>query len=346
MAHVLMFPFIFSFFLLLFVEIAHTDGGRGKVAGLRQAFSLLAQLTFVLIIGVVVGLVIGADAFNTAIVGNVFCAIWVGVFIPMAYNSLNDRSHSQTRTANMVTHAFSQLFHTFKEAKKYPQTFKFLLMHAFASSGVGSIVTQLATYAVVQLKLPGLQISVLVVLILVCAIPSALLYSYSLAYRFSNKSLQIGTIVWFILFVLYFGLVVNGPSSFGVALPGAMMAGVGFGLWYSLNPAHYMKMIPSDRKAEFVGLYSFCAYLPRFLPPLVYNGFVEGLNDHQMAFLSLILWFVLGLIFAVFIDYEQGALDANASAKDEQGAAGGIGGAVVTPAGDAAAEVVVDTVAM
>jgi hypothetical protein len=62
MAHVLMFPFIFSFFLLLFVEIAHTDGGRGKVAGLRQAFSLLAQLTFVLIIGVVVGLVIGADA--------------------------------------------------------------------------------------------------------------------------------------------------------------------------------------------------------------------------------------------------------------------------------------------
>ena len=68
-----------------------------------------------------------------------------------------------------------------------------------------------------------------------------------------------------------------------------------------------------------MGLFSFCGYLPRFLPPLVYNGVVEGLNDHQSAFLTLILWFVIGLVFMYFIDFEQGAKEANFQSMAEVG---------------------------
>ena len=188
------------------------------------------------------------------------------------------------------------------------------MMHGMASSGVGSIITQLPTYSVAQLESSGFQISVLVVAILVFAIPSALSYSYCCAPRFSPKSIQIGTIIWFIIFTAYFALVVNKPGSFPLAVIGAIMAGIGFGLWYSLNLAHFMKLIPHDKKAEFVGLYSFCGYLPRFLPPIVYNVVVESINDHITAFLTLLIWFGLGLIICFCIDFEKGERDANAGA--------------------------------
>jgi len=73
-------------------EIAKDDAGRGKVAGYRQMFSLIAQLIFVLIVGVIFGLIIlpGQD-FATAIVGNVLCFGWMCLFIAMSYTGLSDR---------------------------------------------------------------------------------------------------------------------------------------------------------------------------------------------------------------------------------------------------------------
>ena len=125
-------------------EVATDDAGRGKVAGFRQCASLSAQMLFVLIVGVGCSMILFAgNNIAIAISGNVVCFIWMCICLPMAYNALGDRSKSQTRTGSLVVYSFSTLFQTFHEAKKYPQTFLFLLMHAFASSGVGSIITQM-----------------------------------------------------------------------------------------------------------------------------------------------------------------------------------------------------------
>ena len=95
----------------------------------------------------------------------------------------------------------------------------------------------------------GFEISILVVIILVTAIPASLVYAYYLAPKYSPKAIQTWTIVGFIIFVLYFAFVVNTPGSLVPAIFGSMMVGTGFGLWYSLNTAHLMKLIPADQKA-------------------------------------------------------------------------------------------------
>ena len=78
----------------------------------------------------------------------------------------------------------------------------FLLMHSMASSGVGSVITQLPTYSVAQLELGGFQISVLVVCILLFAIPAAIIYATCCASRCKPKTIQLGSIVWFIIFTI------------------------------------------------------------------------------------------------------------------------------------------------
>ena len=88
-------------------EVAHNDEGRGRVAGFRQCASLSAQLLFVIIIGVIVGLIVLPNKpIATAISGNVLCCLWVCICIPLAYAGLGDRKATQTRTSNVVIHAF------------------------------------------------------------------------------------------------------------------------------------------------------------------------------------------------------------------------------------------------
>ena len=109
--------------MLLFIniiEIAHDDAGRGKVAAYRQCSSLTAQLIFVIIIGVIIGLIVfPGDDFTTAIIGNVVCSMWVTIGLYLSYRALDDRKKTQERSGNVIAYAFGKLFHTFKEARKY-----------------------------------------------------------------------------------------------------------------------------------------------------------------------------------------------------------------------------------
>ena len=52
---------------------------------------------------------------------------------------------------------------------------------------------------------------------------------------------------------------------------------MGFGLFYSVEIANYMKLVPASSKAEFTALYGTFAYAPRFIPPLAYAVIVVRL---------------------------------------------------------------------
>jgi MFS-type transporter involved in bile tolerance (Atg22 family) len=307
-------------------EVAGSDEERGLLAGLRQGASLSAQFAFSVIVGG--GALAAAMAdIPAAIFGNIAVLVWMVIAIPIAASHFRDREATVKRSENAVVYAFKELWHTFLAARKYPQTFLFLLMHMFASSGVGSIITQLATYGVAQLGMGSTEILILVLVILISAIPASIMYAKCCANRIRPKIIQIATVLWFIIFVVYFSTAVtskkkadNGFSEhFELAVVGSIMVGIGFGLWYSLNLAHFMKIIPANKKTEFTGLFSAIGYLPRFAPPLLYAALVEATNAHTIAFLSLGLWFLIGLGFLMCIDFEKGEKDANMHASTAAG---------------------------
>lgn len=167
----------------------------------------------------------------------------------------------------------------------------------------------------------------MVLVILISAIPAAIAYAKCCANRIRPKIMHIATVLWFIAFIIFFSTAVTSSKKaesgfneqFPLAIIGALMVGIGFGLWYSLNLAHFMKIIPANKKTEFTGLFSAIGYLPRFAPPLLYAGLVEATNAHTIGFLSLGLWFVIGLGFLVCIDFEKGETDANMYAKTTAG---------------------------
>ena len=177
-------------------ELCPDDASRGKIAGFKQAGSLSGQLLFA---GLVFGIskIAGVDDIGVAIMGNTMCFLWICAFVPLAARVLIERPTAQaTNGKSLCVEAFGQLAKTFKEAKRYPQTFKYLIMHVFASGYVGTVVSQLPTYGATQLGLDGISVLVLLVAILVSAVPAALVYSFCCAPKIGVKLNQIFVYVY------------------------------------------------------------------------------------------------------------------------------------------------------
>ena len=100
------------------------------------------------------------------------------------------------------------------------------------------------------------------------------------------------------------------PGSLALALVGAAIVGVGFGLFYSMNMANFMKLVPVQHKSEFVGLFGFFGFAFRFVPAAVYGAIVEGTNSHEYAFVSIGIWNILAFAVCLLINFDQGESDA------------------------------------
>ena len=100
-------------------EVSHSDAGRGKLSGFRQAASLTSQLLFAGLVAVSTGqlLAMGRDEMsdvNVAICGNLVCFVWICVFLPMSWHRLGERPAGASKDKGIL----DDLKATWKDAKK------------------------------------------------------------------------------------------------------------------------------------------------------------------------------------------------------------------------------------
>ena len=126
-------------------EITRNSGESGRLGGKRQVFSFGAQIiTFVAGIATLRGFGDNHEK-ETAMAMSVAVGIWVLIFVPLSYNRLPKRGASRPLLAGktVVGSAVSDLANDTKKEllmKKYPEAFKYVIMRAFTSLGVGTII--------------------------------------------------------------------------------------------------------------------------------------------------------------------------------------------------------------
>ena len=90
--------------------------------------------------------------------------------------------------------------------------------------------------------------------ILITAIPAALLYAFFLAKKLSPRTNMIVAYVWWIVLIIVFPLVVSNKSdtSFYLAIFLSIFVGAGFGLFYAIEMANYLMVVPKNEVSEYV----------------------------------------------------------------------------------------------
>ncbi|MDQ1266762.1 MAG: transporter, family [Bacteroidota bacterium] len=220
--------------------------------------------------------------------------LWWALFTIFPMLFLRERKparHLQSRKS-LLTVGFRQLAATVKDARNYPQALMFLAENLLYNDGVQSVIALSSQFGQEEL---GLSISTLTQVILMVqfvAFFGSLLFKY-LAERFdTKKTIQMNLAVWCIvlLYVFYF---LNSEAGFFViaAVIAIIMGGV-----QALSRSMFSRLIPQDKEAEYFGLYEVSEKGTSWLGPLLFGISLQFTGSYRFAILSLIVFFVLGLI--------------------------------------------------
>lgn len=78
----------------------------------------------------------------------------------------------------------------------------------------------------------------------------------------------------------------------------------------ALSRSLYSRMIPRGREAEYFSVYEISDKGTSWLAPLLFGLTLQFTGSYQLAILSLIVFFVAGLLVLLRVDVERAAAEA------------------------------------
>ena len=196
--------------------------------------------------------------------------------------------------------AFSRLAKTFREIRKFRDLSFFLLAFWVYANGIGTIIIMATAYGN-ELGFDRITLIGTLLMVQFLAAPFAILFG-RLSKRMGTKraiylSLSIYSVIAILGFFLY--------HEWQFWVLGALVATVQGGS-QALSRSLMGKLIPKSKSAEFYGFFSVFEKFANILGPALF-AVVSQLTGHsRMSIISLVVFFVIGIIILTRVDVERG----------------------------------------
>ncbi|MBE3067427.1 MAG: MFS transporter [Chloroflexi bacterium] len=211
---------------------------------------------------------------------------------------------------------FRQLWSTVKEMKNFPETLKYLLAYFLYNDGIQTVIAISSTFAAAPLLRGGVGMdqSTLIIVILMIqfmAFFGALLWGKLANWVGAKRSIIVSLVIWAgVVIYAYFGL--KGESRvLEFFILGAFIAVV-LGGSQAISRSLYAQIIPSGKHAEYYSFYEISERGTSWIGPLLFGLMNQVFGSLRPAILSLIFFFVMGLIILPFVNVKKAVEDVRA----------------------------------
>lgn len=216
-------------------------------------------------------------------------------------------AHHLPHGASLFRHGLRQIIQTLRDlAQRYPMTLRYLIAYLLYNDGIQTVIVVAAAFAADELGVETTTLLILVLIVQFVAFAGALGFG-RLAQRIGAKwAIMLSLVIWSGI-VIYAYFFLNNETQLylmGVAL--ALVLGGSQALSRSL----FSQMIPADHEAEYFGFYEVSERGTSWIGPLVFAAAVQITGSQRIAIVSLIIFFVLGLILLSRVNVRQAMLDA------------------------------------
>jgi UMF1 family MFS transporter len=239
---------------------------------------------------------------------------WIG-FSFITWSRLRSRRAKRAlpKNENYAGVGFKQLRHTLGEMKSFPETLRFLLSYFLYNDGIQTVIAVSATFAVAPIIRGGLEadqstLTMVVLMIQFVAFFGALLWGRLAGWIGAKSSIIISLIIWSgVVIFAYIGL--QGPTrilqfwilGFFIAL---VMGGS-----QAISRSLFSQMIPRGKEAEFYSFYEVSERGTSWIGPLIFGLVNQITGSLRPALLSLIFFFIAGLIILPFVNVPKAIAD-------------------------------------
>jgi len=242
---------------------------------------------------------------------------WLG-FSFFTWKRLRSRTAPRAlpQEESYVKVGFRQLGKTLKEIKNFPETLRFLIAYFLYNDGIQTVIAVSSTFAAAPLIQGGLALetSTLISVILMIqfmAFGGALLWGKLANWMGAKQSIILSLVIWSgVVTFAYAGLRgENATTQFFVL--GAFIALV-MGGSQSISRSLFAQMIPKGKEAEYYSFYEISERGTSWIGPLVFGLANQIFGNLRPALLSLIFFFIMGLIILPFVNVDEAIAEAKA----------------------------------
>jgi MFS transporter, UMF1 family len=243
--------------------------------------------------------------------------VWWGGFALFTFFLLKSRASKKLLPPgkNYVSAGFSEIIDTFKQLRRLPVTARYLLAYLIYNDGIQTVVFASSAFLEQELFPGGNPQFLLEIFLMVqfVAVGGALLFE-RLAYMIRTKNaIIVSLFIWSAVVIYAYRFLDTVPEAWIMAGVIAIVLGGSQALSRSL----YSRMIPEGKEAAFFGLYEVSERGTSWMGPLLFSIVIARTGSYRQALLSLIFFFVIGLVLLWRTDTDKGIHEAGHLAPEE-----------------------------
>ncbi len=248
--------------------------------------------------------------------------IWWGGFSLITFRRLKTRAPAKQLPAgkSFLTVGFSQLVSTFRELRRLRSTLKYLIGYLFYNDGIQTVIGAAAVFLEQELFGKANPVFSLKIFLMVqfVAIFGALLFERIANALGTKNAILVALMIWSALVIYAYGYFRTQTHAWIMAAVIAIVLGGSQALSRSL----FSRMIPAGREASFFSFYEVSERGTSWLGPLVFSIVVARTGSYRQAILSLIFFFVVGMVILFFTNTDKAVHEAGNVLPEEVGNSG------------------------
>ena len=292
----------------LLIHVADPDE-RDRVSSRGWALGYLAGF---LLLALNMGLILGADRglvpFDSGMairISLLSAGLWWGLFALIPVLGLRNPAGREIprQPGSPVTAPFRQLWATFRDLRRYPQTGLFLLAYVFYTDGVQTVITSSSVYGSRELGFSTTQVLLTFLLVQLIAVGGALLFGRLARSIGAYRTIFVGISGWLIVVVSAF---LTPAGAFGLFLVLAAGIGLVMGGTQAMSRSLFSQLVPRSREAEYFSLYQAAERGTSWFGALVFSLAFQFSGSYRPSILALIVFFVVGALLLSRVRIRQG----------------------------------------
>ena len=242
---------------------------------------------------------------------------WLG-FSFITWARLRSRRASRELPANetYLSIGFKQLRKTLGEIRNFPETLKFLLAYFLYNDGIQTVIAVSATFAAAPLLQGGLELeqetlTAVILMIQFVAFGGALLWGRLAGWIGAKQSVIVSLVIWSGVVVYAYGGLQGENVTTEFIVLGIFIALV-MGGSQAISRSLFAQMIPNGKEAEYYSFYEVSERGTSWIGPLVFGLANQIFGSLRYGILSLIFFFIAGLILLPLVNVDKAIADVRA----------------------------------
>ncbi|HJX93198.1 MAG TPA: MFS transporter [Pyrinomonadaceae bacterium] len=243
--------------------------------------------------------------------------IWWGGFAVITFLNLKSRPKRKTLPPgkSYLSAGLIEIFDTIKELRRLPLTLRYLLAYLVYNDGIQTVIVAASAFLEQELFPQGNPIFLLEIFLMVqfVAVLGALMFE-RLAYLIKTKNAILVSLVIWVAIVIYAYRFLHTVSEAWIL---AAVIAIVLGGSQALSRSLFSRMIPEGKEAAFFGMYEVSERGTSWMGPLMFSIVIARTGSYRQALLSLIVFFVVGLIGLWLTDTDRAVSEARKMRPNE-----------------------------